>query len=84
MRPADLAKLKRTRFLDTEECKQCGVCHIMLGAPLLVLQICQETFVVGSRVIILPCLHSFCELEILKWFVENKTCPTCRFVVESI
>jgi len=66
----DLAKLKRRRFAPRDPCKQCGIC--------------QDNFNSGMKIISLPCAHSFCEDELLKWFAENKTCPTCRFVVENI
>jgi len=67
---ADLSKLKKTRFSNKDVCKQCGIC--------------QDNFTTGSKIIILPCKHSYCEKEILHWFEQNKTCPTCRFVVEDI
>jgi len=66
----DIARLKRTRFSTNLKCKQCGIC--------------QDNFSNGCKVITLPCDHVFCEAEILKWFETNKTCPTCRFVVENI
>jgi len=66
----DLAKLRKMRFSNNVKCKQCGIC--------------QDNFSTGTKVITLPCEHVFCEAEILKWFETNKTCPTCRFVVENI
>jgi hypothetical protein len=67
---ADLRKLKKTQFSSRDVCKQCGIC--------------QDNFAVGTKIIMLPCKHSYCEKEILHWFEQNKTCPTCRFVVENI
>lgn len=67
---SDLAKLKRVKFSARENCKQCGIC--------------QENFTVGTKVIALPCKHVYCEDEILTWFDQHKTCPTCRHVVEDI
>jgi len=66
----DLAKLRKAKFSHNMKCKQCGIC--------------QDNFSVGNKVITLPCDHVFCEAEILKWFETNKTCPTCRFVVDNI
>jgi len=67
---SDLSKLKRVRFSSRDKCKQCGIC--------------QEYFSSGMKVIALPCAHLYCEEEILKWFDQNKTCPTCRHVVENV
>eukprot|EP00026_Physarum_polycephalum_P009897 Phypoly_transcript_10034.p1 GENE.Phypoly_transcript_10034~~Phypoly_transcript_10034.p1 ORF type:complete len:210 (+),score=55.42 Phypoly_transcript_10034:643-1272(+) len=67
---SDLSKLKRVRYNSKDKCKQCGIC--------------QENFVVGTKLIALPCSHLYCEEEILKWFDQNKTCPTCRHVIENV
>lgn len=67
---SDRAKLKRVAASYRDQAKQCGIC--------------QENFVVGGKMIILPCSHSFCDKELLTWLDENKTCPTCRFVVENV
>lgn len=67
---ADLSKLKKARFSNKDVCKQCGIC--------------QDNFAVGTKIIVLPCQHSYCEKEILRWFEQNRTCPTCRYVIEDI
>ena len=38
--------------------------------------ICHDTL--SEDNLILPCLHKFCKSEILQWFENNYTCPTCR------
>lgn len=68
--PSDLAKLKRARHTSNQKCKQCGIC--------------QDHFSVGTKIIVLPCSHAYCEKEILTWFEQNVTCPTCRFRIEDI
>lgn len=67
---ADLAKLKRARHSARDNCKQCGIC--------------QDNFSVGTKIIVLPCAHAYCEGEILHWFEQNRTCPTCRRVIENV
>lgn len=40
--------------------------------------ICYEEYVVGKRVLRLPCGHLFCATCCLQWLHRNCTCPVCR------
>jgi hypothetical protein len=45
--------------------------------------ICQDDFVLGDTVVILPCNHRFDENCIVPWLTRSGTCPVCRQVVKS-
>merc|ERR1719428_42954 len=44
--------------------------------------ICHEDYVVGDRVLQLPCEHIFCVDCGRQWLQRNCTCPFCRREVE--
>ena len=44
--------------------------------------ICIDEYIIGSKVLTLPCMHNFHESCIKKWFKQNCTCPICKFKIE--
>jgi len=45
--------------------------------------VCQEDYVVGKKLMQLPCDHSFCVDCAMQWLRRNKTCPVCRSEVQD-
>lgn len=45
--------------------------------------ICYDNYVVGSKVIELPCEHAFCVSCGKEWLQRNSTCPVCRAEVKD-
>ena len=41
--------------------------------------ICLEDFVIGDRIISLPCIHIFHADCIKNWFIIDKSCPICKY-----
>lgn len=41
--------------------------------------ICMDHYRMGTRVLTLPCKHTFCRRCVVKWLNENDTCPVCRY-----
>ncbi len=46
-------------------------------------QVCYETFVVGERFKMLPCLHKYHVNCIDAWLVRKPTCPVCLTPLSS-
>jgi len=46
--------------------------------------ICRERFRDGDQLRILPCLHKYHAACIDRWLIQNRTCPTCKFSLDSL
>jgi len=44
--------------------------------------VCHDTYIVGQRLLQLPCQHLFCDDCARTWLRRNNTCPNCRAEVE--
>lgn len=57
--------LEREIFSDKSKVKECAVC--------------QEDYVVGKELVVLPCKHTFDPDCVNSWLKVNGTCPICRY-----
>jgi len=46
--------------------------------------ICQEDYVLGQRLVQLPCDHTFCANCGCQWLRQSNACPVCRRTVEPL
>ncbi|KAF6147671.1 hypothetical protein GIB67_036057 [Kingdonia uniflora] len=40
---------------------------------------CLDEFLLGDKIVDMPCLHTFHESCIVRWLNEHNSCPLCRF-----